>query len=339
MALPASGPISFSQLKSELNLYSTELSGTQISLSNSKIRDLLSGPTATSGAPYAAGTQISMSQSVSKSWRVSLSSSNSGTIVSTVNLTFPGLPGLVKTNRPVAFSYTNSGTIIGSGSSYESNSINSAAIYIAGSWPAGSSFVINNSGTIVGKGGSGGSGGYSVYSGGVQVQNGYPGGNGGCAVLVYPSNTSNLTVYLYTLAAGQYLGGGGGGGGAGGNYFYQVPTKSIAGGYSMYGGGGGGGGAPNGSAGGGGNASGGSRNNVSGAPGAVASYSLAGSGGAGGATSNPGGSGGNPFFGASAASGATTNSFGGSGGVNGPPIRFKAGTQINTNFSYTPSTF
>ena len=78
----------------------------------------------------------------------------------------------------------------------------------------GGNLEINVSGTVMGYGGSGGSGGYSpgynTRGGSSTIRNGNPGGAGGPAI-----NVKSANVTVNNLSGGQISGGGGGGGGGG----------------------------------------------------------------------------------------------------------------------------
>jgi hypothetical protein len=91
---------------------------------------------------------------------------------------------------------------INSGTTIQSSSTGGYALTIDGSWPGG--VTLTNSGTIVGRGGQGGTGGAVPFPGGISG-----GGNGGTAILVSVPVTINN-------ASGTISGGGGGGGGGSG---------------------------------------------------------------------------------------------------------------------------
>jgi len=173
---------------------------------------------------------------------------------------------------------------INPGTTIQSSSTGGYALTINGAWPGGVTVV--NSGTIVGRGGAGGTAVPGV---------GVPGGSGGTAILVSVPVTINN--------ASGTISGGGGGGGAGG-------PRSTRGG--NFGGGGGGGGNGFGTQGSGQPAG------FSGAPGAPggllnggggggggSSFTFAGSGGSGGSNANSG----NP--------GSGSDNVGGGGGGGG----------------------
>jgi hypothetical protein len=122
---------------------------------------------------------------------------------------------------------------ISPGTTIQSSSTGAYALTINGSWPGGVTLV--NSGTIVGKGGTGGQGGY-VPIGNPTTTPGKSGFTGGTAILVSVPVTINN-------ASGTISGGGGGGGGGGA---YTCGRSGTGGG----GGGGGGNGFGTGGAGG-----------------------------------------------------------------------------------------
>ncbi len=181
---------------------------------------------------------------------------------------------------------------INSGISISSSGTGTPALTVNGSFPSGVALI--NGGTIAGRGGSGGHGGY--YPGLAQPYRGLPGtvGGTGLAVSVSITITNNATI-----------GGGGGGGGGGG-------LDSEDGGYD-FGGGGGGGGAGFGALGAGGN---------SGLAGAAGSLSSGGGGGAGGSYGGygyggAGGGGGSLGVSGSGGSTGTLNMWGANGGAAG----------------------
>jgi hypothetical protein len=187
----------------------------------------------------------------------------------------------------------NSGVIISG--SVQSNS--TAALTIDGSWPGGVSLI--NSGTIVGRGGSGGAGANTLAS----PASGSAGGRA-LTVSVAATITNNGTIA------------GGGGGGGGGSYrSVNLPGRDDDAGATRYPGCGGGGGASSNT-----NAPGGSAG-TGGAGGAAAggtgTYNSIGTGGLGGANNPDGGNGGT--WGASGVVGASGGGAGGAGGqsVNG----------------------
>lgn len=198
MALPASpNSISLSQVNTELGLTSTA----QISMNDSAVRTLFGKA---SGA-------IAMSDGHGKS--------NSFAFTISTNQSDANLRTLA-----VAAGWNQATLVvatIASGVEIKSTSTSNAALTINGSFPAGVQLI--NGGTIVGKGGAGGSGGWQngAFSES-QGQAGFTGGTG-LAASVAVSITNNSIIS-------------GGGGGGGGNGLYVNPYCT------QYGGTGGGGG-------------------------------------------------------------------------------------------------
>lgn len=303
MALPSSGAISFSQIRNEVNSYATVIPAGPISLSNSNIRDLLSGSTATSGAPYAAGTQISANQAYSKSWRITITRTNAAASTTTYSIyndaqasPASGESGQwLKLTRPIAFTLTNSSTMrspSGGTSSYALQTNTSAQ-----NFPVGTTLsVVNNSGCyIAGRGGTGGSG----AGGSDSTAN--PGGTGGRAIEAR---------YNLSITNNGSVAGGGGGGSGGPRASFNVTDGEGFTRTSINGGGGGGGGRPEGAGGNGGDPF---FTGTAGSAGSPGTTSAAGAGGNGGGTAGDGTSGGG--FGAdgvsgSAAGGTAGNSIG-----------------------------
>lgn len=120
---------------------------------------------------------------------------------------------------------------INSGVFVSSSSTGSYAFIVDNSWTTGDTITIVNNGTIVGRGGDGGSG--------ANCGSSSPGANAGPALYVQRATTINNT-------SGR-IAGGGGGGGSGSTYYlcYECPGKSpppcSCGGIAYPGGGGGGG--------------------------------------------------------------------------------------------------
>lgn len=122
---------------------------------------------------------------------------------------------------------------ISSGVTISSTSTGSYALTINGSFPGG--VQLNNAGTILGRGGAGGTSDYALYS-----YNGRPGDSAGPALLVQSAVSINNT--------GRISGGGGGGGTTVGVFdSYYVGKTQM---FQDYAGGGGGGGIGNGPGGG-----------------------------------------------------------------------------------------
>lgn len=171
----------------------------------------------------------------------------------------------------------------------------------------GGNLEINVSGTVIGYGGSAGSGGYSPggstkYTWSGYQNNGNPGGAGGHAIDV---KSANVTVN--NLSGGQISGGGGGGGGGGTGQVADVASWFWVGGH---GGNGGIGAGYNGSAG-------------SGSSGGTATYG--GNGGTGGNGGSYGTAGSNGSSGQSASYGGQSRGSGGSGGAAGKAIHSSNG--------------
>jgi len=209
---------------------------------------------------------------------------------------------------PMHVTFTITGTI-------SSSTTGTASLVTGSGWHSQTEIVIDNNGSIIGKGGNGGKGGDAPYP---NVYSGAAGSAGGEAFTLS---------HAVTIAnAGGAIRGGGGGGGGGGAAEYAVI------GYQNNGGGGGGGGAGNQTSAGGiyGNASGAPGGSYDGAAGGTGSTS-GGAGGAGGnGPSSDGGAGGNGgSYGSAGASGSNgTTSLGnvGSGAGGGA-----AGYAIDTN--------
>lgn len=216
MTLPASGPITFSEVNVELGLSSTA----QISLNDAAVRALFGVP---SGA-------ISMSDGYGKANQFAFTISSNQTNANLATLaTAAGWNG---TSKVIA--------TINSGIYCSSNSTGTPGLTVSGSFPGGVELV--NNGYIIGMGGAGGIG------GGISTNTliaGSAGSSGGLALSVASavSITNNGTI------GG---GGGGGGGGQGGQLFDGKAGYNLGGG----GGGGGRSGATNSSGGAGGTASG-----------------------------------------------------------------------------------
>lgn len=196
MALQGSGAISLANVNTELGVAST----TTRSLNDSAVRTLFG---VASGA-------ISMSQGYGKSNR------------KTINATISANTANYVVNTAKASGYLAGKTdfvlTINSGVTVSSGSTGTAALIVDTSWAAGDTVRINNSGTILGRGGNGGHG--TVYGGGPG-----PGSTaGGLALQVQRATSINNL---------NRIAGGGGGGGGG--------SLSYANGVYGYGGGGGGG--------------------------------------------------------------------------------------------------
>ena len=121
--------------------------------------------------------------------------------------------------------------IIPSGVTLGASSTSNYAITV--STNMGGNLEIQNSGSILGYGGSGGSGGYAPYSFGTTVDNGDPGSAGGHAI-----NIKSANVTVVNNSGGQISGGGGGGGGGGAGEWSQSGNVYWNGGSGGSGGGG-----------------------------------------------------------------------------------------------------
>lgn len=172
MPLPSSGPISLSQVNTELGLSSTAT----ISMGNSNVRTLFGVP---SGA-------ISMSNGYGKANQFAFTISSNQTNANLRTLAINA--GWNQSSRVVA--------TINSGIYISSNSTGTPALTVNGSFPGG--VQLTNNGIIVGMGGAGGNG------NGASAPN--VGGAGGTALSV----SSAITIANNGTIAGG--GGGGGGG-------------------------------------------------------------------------------------------------------------------------------
>lgn len=177
MTLPSSGPISLNNINIELGI----VSGTQISLNDSRVRALL----------QAASGQISLSSAYGKSNAASLRISNNQTNLNLYNWAISqgwnGSSAITVTIDPGIYIYSTNPTI--------------AALTVNGFI---NGITIVNKGFILGRGGTGGTGGYAGDS---TTIGGTAGGNGGNAL----NTNMNLTIDNIN---GYIAGGGGGGGGA-----------------------------------------------------------------------------------------------------------------------------
>jgi hypothetical protein len=189
-----SGQISLNDVNVELGLAGT----TTISMNQANVRALAGVP---SGA-------ISMQNLQNKSNRVTITTTIAA---NTVNYT-------VSTDKASGYIAGKTDFIlnINSGVFVSSSTTGTAAMIVNTSWNAADTVRINNSGTIIGRGGNGGAGAYFAAGG--------TGGGGGLGLLVQRATSVNNL---------NRISGGGGGGGGGG---------SASTGPSTVGGGGGGGG-------------------------------------------------------------------------------------------------
>ena len=274
MTLPVvpGNSMSFSQINTELGLSSTAT----ISLNDAAVRTL-----AGVGASPATIAITNLSgKSNQFAFTISSNQTNANLRTLALNAGWPGTAKVVAT--------------IGSGVQITSNSTGTPALTVNGSFPNGVELI--NTGTVVGRGGIGGSGGWGPNET-LSTTSGSGGGSGGLGLSVSVALTLNN-------GSGTISGGGGGGGGGGLN----SDNDAL-----QYGGGGGGGGGGFGSGGPRGrSASLGQQGNVGSAGGLL-------SGGAGGATTyvyaNNGGTGGsNAANGNSGSPGGYGAGGGGSGG-------------------------
>lgn len=283
MTLPVSGAISFNAINVELGVAGT----TQASLNQASYRTL---------AGVASGA-ISMSDFYGKTnqflFTISSPQTNANLRTLAVNAGWPGSSQVVATINP--------------GVTISSNSTGVSALTISGAFPSG--VRLNNSGTIVGRGGNGGAGGRGSPSG---SRPGTPGAGGGPALAVSVALTFNN---LGTVAGG----GGGGGGGAG----------LSTGGPTDRGGGGGGGGRSSLT-----NSSGGAGGigpDIAGSPGEAGTFPAAGAGGTGARVGGTGGNWGSTGGISPVSTGAGSGGAGGSAISGNPNI-----TYINTGTRLGP---
>lgn len=308
MALNGSGPISLAgstagqSIAVELGLSPTGA----ISLNDAAVRTLAGVPS---------GAIVMPTDFYGKSNRVTASATiSSNTNNYTVNTA--KAPGY--SSGKTDFTLTiNNGIIV------SSTSTGSYAMTVDTSWAAGDTVTIVNNGTILGRGGNGGTGGQMSPFPNPNVGAGSAGGGGGPALNVNRAITMNNS-------SGRISGGGGGGGG--GQSYVQYPEGTL----NFSAGGGGGGGIGTGSGGPGG--SGGGWGFSSGGNGSAGTGTAAGSGGSAGTGGElgPGGVGGN---GGSYASSGSTGGSSPSGGQNAGPYSGGAGGAAivgNSNITYTP---
>lgn len=245
MTLPSSGPISLSQVNTELGLSSTAL----ITMNDSAVRTLFQ--------KTGSGTTISMSDGYGKANQFAFTISSNQTNANLRTLAVNA--GWNQSSKVVA--------TIGSGVYISSNSTGTAALTVNGSFPGGVELI--NTGLIIGMGGAGGNA--PNVNNGSLTSSATNGGAGGLAL--------SVSVAISINNGSGTIGGGGGGGGAG----ETTALNNCA--WENYGGGGGGGGrssnAANSAGGSGGVASGGAFN-ASGTGGGAGTVSGAGGGGTGG---------------------------------------------------------
>jgi len=205
MALPSSGPISFSDINVELGVSATATR----SLNDATTRALFG----------VASGQISMSDGYGKSneFAFTISSNQTNASLSTL-ATAAGWNGSAKIVATV-----------GSGVYISSDVVGTPALTVSSAVPAGSS--ITNNGFVIGMGGAGGIGG--GISGAISTSTVVPGtaGSGGGLALQVSAAIS--------ITNNGTIGGGGGGGGGGRGHLSNEPEFF---GYVSCGGGGGGGG-------------------------------------------------------------------------------------------------
>lgn len=217
---------------------------------------------------------------------------------------------------PITSTYTiNAGVII------YSNSVGLPALTDGAGFPAGSVITIINYGTILGKGGAGG----TSYGIGTTYTAG-AGNVGGPALKI------NSAAGIVSVNNVGTIGGGGGGGGAGGGKGFRTVAYQGFNGLTLYGGGSGGGGIGLGSPGGyvfspslAYTANGGADIGSAGTlllPGNGGSTYGGGGGGGGGGMGAPGGAGGNAswFDGSLGPVGTTIYTYGGAGGAGGAAV-------------------
>jgi hypothetical protein len=263
MTLPSSGPLSMSDINTELGNTSTA----QITLNDTAVRTLLARTTS--------ATEIGMNAGYGKSKRVPIP------VVFSVDaqastITVNSLGGYESGKSDITI-IINPGVVL-----YGDPSGSKPGLKITGTAAAGDTITLINYGRIVGYGGNGALGGLVGPSGSISPGpiGPYQGSNGGNALEIIKTN---ITPIIQIINYGTLAGGGGGGGGGGG--YYPAP-------YGHGGGGGGGQGLPGGVA----DPLGGSYNPLgsipNGTPGTSGSDSGAGAGGAGAANAGRGGAGG-----------------------------------------------
>lgn len=248
MTLPASGQISLSQVNTELGLSSTAL----IAMGDAAVRGLFEVPSG----------QIAMSNGYGKANVFSFAISTNQTDANLRTLaTTAGWNGTAPVQATINSGVVISGTVQGN---------STAALTVDGSWPGG--VTLTNNGSIIGRGGNGGAGGFafSPFTLGA-AGSGSTGGRAlSASVALTLDNTSG------TIA-------GGGGGGAGGQC--AGADQDPNGGFHGAGGGGGGGRSSNTNSSGGGGGGTGSNSQpliYDGGSGGTGTISAAGSGGIGG---------------------------------------------------------
>jgi hypothetical protein len=180
-----SGQISLGDVNTELGLSATAL----ITMNDAAVRTL--------AGVGGSGTVITMQNLQNKSNRVTASATISA---NTANYTLntAKAPGYSAGKTDMTLTI-NSGIFVSSGST------GTAAFIVDTSWAAGDTVTVVNNGTILGRGGAGGTGGSPFYSG--TTADGKAGDSGGLGLLVQRAITLNNL--------NRISGGGGGGGGSG----------------------------------------------------------------------------------------------------------------------------
>jgi hypothetical protein len=201
MALPASGALAISQISVELGRASTATTN----LNESAVRTL---------AGVASGA-ISISNFYGKSSGFALTiASNTNNYNLRSAAVAAGWPGSTDTAITVTL---NPGVYVGSGST------GSYAFDVGTPWPAGSTVTLINQGTVVGRGGNGGTGGKGYAIGqqlvGTQITTAGSAGGGGL-----------VTTRATTVTNNGKIAGGGGGGGGGGSAVHKSRTDGGGGG-------------------------------------------------------------------------------------------------------------
>ena len=226
MAIPASGAVSFSDLRTEF------VGGSSAISLGDLYRKVYANASAATTASRAVG-DLTINASIPTSGQISanqfyssagarIHANTIGAGVSSLNFNVGNNANTAGWNRtiPLVSYIDNLGTCY-------SDSTSSYGFTDGGSLPSGSKTVLLNNGIIAGKGGAGGAGGAGSGSSGSPGSGGEPGGTG--LVATAPTVITNN---------GTILGGGGGGAGSPGGQYNDGENNSNSGG----GGGGGGGG-------------------------------------------------------------------------------------------------
>jgi len=293
MALPASGPLSISQIATEFGDTAPN-SMSDFYRGGSLVPDAPANTSIPTSGAIGIGNFYGATNRVAVPLIISANTQNYDvyTQASASPLYTAGIADVTLTIQP--------GVVVGS------SSTGTYALSVPNAFNASDTVAIVNNGVVQGRAGNGGAGGSNPRVG---DQGGGPGGGGGTGGnAVYVNFATTLT------NNGTLAGGGGGGGGGGAGVWQQINPKSPPN-YAYAGGGGGGGGAGNtaGSGGGGGNPGGG--------PGGGGNSSSGGGGGAGflinpgqGRGGNGGAGGGRGANGGGGGSATTTFKAGGGGG-------------------------